>query len=391
MYIKNKFRAVIRSSVATAVAVVILLGTQAPIQADDLSNLRSKYADLQQQQQQLQQQLNDQKSQYNKQSQQKAILDSQISVTRQQITVLNAQISSLDAKLDQKNQDIVSTEQRIKENYNLFKQRLCAMYKSGSDSYIDVLLSSDSLTGFFLRVDTLKFISQHDRELIESLQQDEIKLKNDKAALESDKKNLESSQGTLAAKRDTLNAQLEQQNKIVNDIKNDMDSTQQQVNSVKQQAKMTDAQINAIIAAQAAARRKQLQAQGGGSGSVSGQNLVGYAESFIGTPYVYGSADPSGFDCSGFTSYVYANSAGIYLPHSAAGQSGYGTPIGRDDLQPGDLVFFCTGGGGINHVGIYVGGGNFIAANTGSNRGVNIQSINSAYWSGRYECARRLV
>jgi len=90
--------------------------------------------------------------------------------------------------------------------------------------------------------------------------------------------------------------------------------------------------------------------------------------------------------------YVYANAAGVALTHSAAAQSGYGTAVASDNLQPGDLVFFATGGGSINHVGIYIGNDQFVAANTGSAMEVTINSLfSSSYWSGYYVCARRIL
>jgi cell wall-associated NlpC family hydrolase len=83
--------------------------------------------------------------------------------------------------------------------------------------------------------------------------------------------------------------------------------------------------------------------------------VVGIAMHYLGTPYVWGGASPSGFDCSGFVMYVFAQ-VGVSLPHSSYAQYGYGSPVSRGDLQPGDLVFFD----GLGHVGIYVGGGSFI-------------------------------
>ena len=83
--------------------------------------------------------------------------------------------------------------------------------------------------------------------------------------------------------------------------------------------------------------------------------VVGIAMQFLGTPYVWGGSSPGGFDCSGFVMYVYAQ-VGVSLPHNAAAQFGYGAPVSRDQLEPGDIVFFD----GLGHNGIYIGGGQFI-------------------------------
>lgn len=120
--------------------------------------------------------------------------------------------------------------------------------------------------------------------------------------------------------------------------------------------------------------------------------LIGYAEGKIGIAYVPGGSSTSGFDCSGFTSYVFSK-YGISLPHSAAEQSAYGSPVSRSSLQAGDLVFFDTNGGhnSITHVGIYIGGGSFIDASSARPHSVTIDSLNSNYYTQRYMTARRVV
>lgn len=121
-------------------------------------------------------------------------------------------------------------------------------------------------------------------------------------------------------------------------------------------------------------------------------SVVQFAKSLLGVPYVLGGDSPFGFDCSDFTSYVYQSAAGISLPHSALEQSTMGSAVDQSSLEPGDLVFFATEGGTtITHCGIYIGGGQFIAANTGSTNCVSVESLNDSYWAPKYVCARRLL
>lgn len=118
----------------------------------------------------------------------------------------------------------------------------------------------------------------------------------------------------------------------------------------------------------------------------SSSQVANYAYNFLGRPYVYGANGPNAFDCSGFTSYVYRH-FGVSLPRTARSQFSAGSAVSRDNLAPGDLVFFNTVGY-LGHVGLYIGGGDFIhAASSGR---VKISSLNEGYYRTRYAGARRV-
>ncbi len=119
------------------------------------------------------------------------------------------------------------------------------------------------------------------------------------------------------------------------------------------------------------------------------QRMVEYSKQFLGCNYNYGGSSPSGFDCSGFTSFIYRH-FGIELEHSSSGQSTQGTGILKANLKPGDLVFFDTGRGSIGHVGMYIGDGKFIHAATES-KGVIISSLYESYYTRTYVKARRII
>lgn len=108
----------------------------------------------------------------------------------------------------------------------------------------------------------------------------------------------------------------------------------------------------------------------------------------IGTKYVSGGVTTNGFDCSGFTMYVF-DKIGINLPHQSGSQYQMGSAVSRDELRAGDLVFFNTNGKGVSHVGIYVGDGEF--AHASSSRGVTISSLSDNYYVNRYVGAKRIM
>lgn len=122
-------------------------------------------------------------------------------------------------------------------------------------------------------------------------------------------------------------------------------------------------------------------------GNNGSSTIVNRALSFQGTPYVFGGTTRSGFDCSGFTKYIYSSS-GISLPRTSYAQFDSGVSVSKNNLRPGDLVFFSTYAKGASHVGIYSGGGRFVHASN-PRSGVKTSSLNDSFYSSRYLGARR--
>ena len=115
--------------------------------------------------------------------------------------------------------------------------------------------------------------------------------------------------------------------------------------------------------------------------------VVATAVAQIGDGYAWGGGGPDAFDCSGLTAYAFAR-ADVALPHNSQGQLAAGRPVDRDDIRPGDLVFFSTAGPGASHVGIATGATTVVSA---TNSGVLEHSTTDAYWGGHYVAARRVL
>ena len=126
--------------------------------------------------------------------------------------------------------------------------------------------------------------------------------------------------------------------------------------------------------------------------SAKGQEVANYALTFVGYPYVYGGSSPKGFDCSGFAKYVYAQ-FGVTINRTASNQMDNGTAVSMGELQPGDLVFFKKAGTGskrASHVGVYIGGGQFVHAST-SKVGVIVSHMTDAYYTSGFVGGRRII
>jgi cell wall-associated NlpC family hydrolase len=120
-------------------------------------------------------------------------------------------------------------------------------------------------------------------------------------------------------------------------------------------------------------------------------DMLGYALNLIGVNYKYGGTHPTtGVDCSGYVSHVFRQVAGLSLPHNALAISRQGRQITREELQPGDLVFFNTLRRSFSHVGIYLGDNRFVHAPS-SGGGVEIVSMQDKYWINRFNGARRVL
>jgi cell wall-associated NlpC family hydrolase len=315
-------------------------------------------------------------------------LDANLERAVDSYNLANEKLAGIENDLRTNRQELELTKSNLRHAQKMLNDHLVELYTSGGsqDTGLEVLLGATSIDDLIARIDTMNRVSDQSSSVLRQVKTFRVRVKVQRARLQ--KAHVE--QARLVAQRSAEKASIEGQ----------LASRRQMLSSIKDQIAEMQAAEQARQAQLAAQARARLSANGvavlnASAGAVTQPapvytpppskygGVVGIAMQYLGVPYVYGGSTPGGFDCSGFVMYVFAQ-IGVSLPHNAAAQYGYGVPVSSDQLQPGDLVFF----NGLGHVGIYIGGGQFIhAPHTGDV--VKISSL-SGWYSSTYVGARRL-
>ena len=302
-------------------------------------------------------------------------------------------------------QAVNQNELRVARSNLRFQQaalarRLVAIYTSDSDtSSLGVLLGATSLDDLVNRVDTVNRISDQDTRVLREVKQF-------KASVARHKRQLAAAHGRQAAlveeraeAQAAVEGQLAERRQLVESIKSEIAQLQAEERArqveLERQARARLASIQAARGAAADQNVETFTTVAVGVPSYTEDativpssrfgGVVGIAMQFLGVPYVWGGASPSGFDCSGLVVYAYAQ-LGVSLPHYTGALWNVGTPVSYGQLAAGDLVFF----NGLGHMGIYIGGGQFVhAPHTGD--AVKISSMSDSWYAGSYVGARRVL
>jgi cell wall-associated NlpC family hydrolase len=307
----------------------------------------------------------------------------------------NERLRAVKADLAENRRELGIARANLRQARTVLAEHAVAVYTSTSgDSTLEVLIGATSLDDFLSRVDTVGRVSDQGNRVLGEV----VTFQNDVRARRARLKRAKARADELVAERARQKASIESQlatrRSLLNSIRGEIVRMQ-----AAERARQAELERRARAQAAAATAAPPVLATALSSETPSSSpepaaaatpapvarygGAVGIAMQYLGTPYVYGGASPSGFDCSGFVMYVYAQ-LGVSLPHNAAAQYGSGTPVDRSQLQPGDLVFF----NGLGHNGIYVGGGSFIhSPHTGDV--VKISPM-SGWYASTYVGARRL-
>jgi cell wall-associated NlpC family hydrolase len=301
--------------------------------------------------------------------QQVADLQNQAEVAQEKANAARIKVAQTQHRLDQLQRGLDGQRAKLDRLSTQMGAYAAAMYTNGGIDPSIQLVLSDNPSDFLAAAGALDQVSRTKDEAFAAARTARI---------------------SLAQTQDQVNQQLA----TLNTLKKQADANEADVNAKLAQskallAKLTEQQRRQLAAQQAAqAQATTVPTSSGSSGGTSYHPpassgragvAVGYAMAQVGKPYVYGAAGPDAYDCSGLTMMAWA-AAGVSLPHSASMQYAMTARVSLSQLQPGDLVFFYSD---IHHVGMYIGGGNFVNAENPS-VGIRVQSLYDAYWQSVY-------
>ena len=304
--------------------------------------------------------------------------------------------------------ELVIATRNLSSGRRLIAKRLVTLYSSGgSASTLEVILGAQNIGDMLNRIDAASRVSGLDAQVTGQVVHFRTAVLRSRAALTNEKAQARQLVVQRSAAKHAIEVRLGEQRSLLSSVDTQVQqliaaqeaaqqaaalraSRQAEAQAASAQTQASQSFAAAAVGASAAAPPSTTSSTSSTSSAVvvppsSHSGVVGVAMSYIGTPYVWAGASPSGFDCSGLVMYSYAQ-VGVSLPHSSYAMWSDGVSVPKDQLQPGDIVFFD----GLGHVGIYIGGGEFVhAPHTGTD--VQVSSLDSGSYAASYDGARRIL
>jgi cell wall-associated NlpC family hydrolase len=348
----NTLRSHIRSTLALALAVVLSVSIVSPAFASVLTDKRAQAAAAQTQIAALTVKQETAIEQFNSARDTYDAATAQVDASKARIAKLKAQTATLQTALGNQ------ADEMYREN--------------GTFGFLAALFSARSFEDLNSTIELIQRISEQNAATVAQLKATELAAAAEERNLVVAQASAAADKSKMAANEQAVHAQLAQSQQLYASLSADIKKILAQ--QAAAEAAAARARYLALIGSRGSGGSASFDPGGNPPTSSKGAAAVWWAEKALGRPYQWGAAGPNSFDCSGLVKWAYGH-VGIDLPHYSGAQIGVGARVARANLEPGDLVFF---GSPIHHVGMYIGGGDFIEAPyTGAN--VRIATLGNRY------------
>jgi len=306
----------------------------------------------------------------------------------------NVQLHQIQHEQHVNRRELVIARTNLKTSEKIISQRLVSLYQSEPASTLEIVLGAQNLDAVMNRLESEKSVASQDASVIDEVRSSKTAIVRNEHQLARANAAQQRIVAVRAEKKREIEGSIAEQQRLLSTIRGQI--AQIEAAQRARQLALERAATERLQQEQAAQAQQEASTIVGASASTPGlsgivappsryEGVVGIAMQEIGQPYVWGGAAPGGFDCSGLVMWAYAQ-MGVSLPHSSYAMWDYGVPVSRDDLEPGDILFFDD----LGHVGLYIGNDEFVEApHTGAY--VQISSLDESWYAANYVGARRIL
>ena len=377
------------------VLAAVIFATGVPASATSIKSIQNEKAKNESELKNIQSKISGIESQKSALSSEVSSLNDELTDTLLNIEVLESDLADKEAEIEQAQKDYEAAKATEEQQYDSMKKRIQYLYETGQESYVEMLLTSESVADLVNKVDYAEELQEYDRRLLDEYKAAKQAVIDLQAQLEEEKQELLEMEEQLKQEKANLESVIAQKKSQIADFDSQLSAAKAKVSEYQKKIKEQNAQIKQLQKEEEAKRKAaaaQSSTSSSGSSTASSGSTSGYSSKssgktatvsgggggssiastglrYVGNPYVYGGNSlTNGTDCSGFVHLIHA-ACGISTPRDSNSLAGGGRAVSESEMLPGDVVCYY------GHVGIYIGNGQIVHAST-SRTGIIVSNAN---------------